>query len=385
LKRRLNNKAVSTVIAASILLAAIVTVAITYQAYIVPELNREKAYNHSQDVLRNFEGLYSDGKATIQLSYAGSAFFSSQSFPGQLSYSPSISVNASVYNANQNASKEQLFRDNTAINNIQSLSDASLYIENASDSIEATCVFTNADLKEITFQINTEETESMMRIRLNITSNLESTYYYYSIMPDDSFQISLFSPLYSSLTSDLSNTQQIQYTTNSPKSALYIKYVAATPAPILTYIANGALRYEPATFPLSYIATPWGVTALEAGNSSIPAPFQIYWSKDTLTLDLYNITWNNIGTLSGAGSVGLTFKNYNQTTLNSSFDKLNLNFTYTDCNLKNSIIQLETFLKNSAPEGTLILHQDGDNWIMLTVETSGYLNLSVHNVEAALS
>jgi len=385
LKLRSNNKGVSSVIAASILLAALVTVAVTYQAFIVPELDREKAFTHSQDVLYSFKKLYSEGTATIPLSYAGTPFFSSTTFTGQLSYTPLVTIRVDVNSATE-VNEEETLLSETATIHMQSLSDASLYFENVADNVEATCSFTSSE-EQTVFQVHTEKLTvgnetTLIRIQLGITHGSVSAYYNYSVFSGDTLNLPLLSPLYG-LASTLHKTSQVQYTTNSSSCLLFLKYRVATTAN-LSYTSSGAIRYEPSNFPLSYVATPWGITAIEGGTSAIPSPLQIYWTKDTLVLDLYNTTWSNIGTVSGSGSVGLKFETDNSISVDSTFSRVDMNFSFSEVNLKNSVLQLEAILQSGAPEGTVIYHQEGDNGLTITIEGTSSINMLIRNIEAVL-
>ncbi len=388
MKLKSNNKGVSSVVAASILLAALVTAAVTFQAFIVPELDREKAFAHSQDVLYSFEKLYSEGKTTLPLSYSGATpFFSPTSFTGQLSYIPSVTLKVDVSNATYIRETEILLSESANLS-MQSLSNAAIYFKNVSDNIEATCNFTNSE-EQTVFQIHTEQLTygdgTLMRIQLNITLNSESTSYNYSIVSGDSLELSLFSPLYNTTTA-LSRTSHVQYTTNSSSCMLFLKYMATT-TDNLSYTSSGAIRYKPGNFPLSYLATPWGITAIEIGTSAIPSPMQIYWAKDTLVLDLYNTTWSNIGTIGGSGPIGIQLKTYDSISVNSKFSRLDMNFSSSDIDLKNSVLQLEAILQSGTPEGVSIYHQEGADWLTITVEDTegaGSVSILIRSMEAVL-
>ncbi|MCX8176031.1 MAG: hypothetical protein N3E48_02225 [Candidatus Bathyarchaeota archaeon] len=153
-------------------------------------------------------------------------------------------------------------------------------------------------------------------------------------------------------------------------------------------MAQGAIIYKPSNFPLSYITTPWGVTALQGGTSAIPSTMRIYWAKDVLVLSLYNITWSNIGTISGSGSIGIKLKPQNQVSINSSVSMLQLNCSCGRFNLKNSLLQLKTLLQNDAPENILLSYEEGSDWLMITVTSTNTakinMKLLIRNVEAVL-
>lgn len=387
MKRPMNNKGIATVVAASLILAAIVTVAITYQAFIVPEQNRQIAFSHTQDVLKSFEGLYSEGYSTFSLSYSGSSFFSSASFPGQLSYSPSTRVKVDLSNVTELTPTQLLLANQTGDFPIRELSEATLTFENVTENFYGNYNFTHNQQK-IVVEVNTEtialtDNTEVMRIFLNITSSYGSSSYGYSLFSGDSLHLQLFSPLYG-LASDLSQTSSIEYQTDSSSCMLFIQYLAINNTD-LTYSARGAIMYKPTSFPLSYIATPWGVTALEAGTSSIPAPIQIRWAQNMLCLDLYNITWKNIGTISGSGAAAIKFNEYNTTCLQSSFDSISMNFTSSDCNINNSIMQLHTMLKNNAPDDAIISIEQNLTWVTLTITSHKTVSLTIHAVDAVLS
>lgn len=385
----MNNKGIATVVAASILLAAIVTIAITYQAFIVPEQNRQNAFAHSQNTLKSFEQLYSEGYSTFALSYSGASFFSPTAFPGQLSYTPSTSIDIGIGNGTQLTQTQLLLDNQTGAFPIQGLSEATIAFENAADNVYAVYNFTQSDQQKTVIQINTETVPladpqtRVMRVYLNITSSSGFSSYRYSLFSGDSLQLSLFSPLYG-LASSLSQTSNMEYQTNSSSCKLFIQYLAVNYTDI-AYSARGAIMYKPTSFPLSHVAVPWGITAVEAGTSSIPSPVQIHWAQDTLVLDLYNITWSNIGTLSGSGSIGIKFNEHNTTSLSTSFNSISLNFTSSDYSIQNSIMQLQTMLKNSSPDGTSISSQQGSNWSMLTITAQQNVVITIHNVNAVLS
>jgi hypothetical protein len=373
-------------VAASILLAAIVTVAITYQAFIVPELDRENGFNHMLNVLNNLKELYAGGKATIPLSYSGTPFFSSATFTSQLSHTTSAAVKLDIYNATQTSEKEQ-FLDEPADMSINSLSNAVIYLNNVNSDFKAVCNF-NGTQENVSIQINSEtklfyDETSITKVILNITRGSESILYNYSFLCYDSFDLPLFSPIYN-LTSSLSKTFQISYQTNSSACKLYLKYTTENFAN-LTFISAGVLKYEPNNYPLTYLATPWGITAVESGTSSITSTPQIVWVQDTLALDLYNVTWNNVGTISGQGAVGLKLNTINSTKINTSFTQLSLNFTFTDNALKNSLIQLEKILENGANGNVSVEYQEGADWLLVKVKGTGTIDLTIDNVEAVMS
>ncbi|MGD6934163.1 MAG: hypothetical protein ACQCN5_08160 [Candidatus Bathyarchaeia archaeon] len=384
MNHRLNNKGVSSVIAASILLAAIVTVAITYQAFIVPELDRENGFNHMLNVLNDLKELYSGEKVSIPLSYSGTPFFSSTTFTSQLSSTKAVALKIDIYNATQVFEDEQ-FLDEPADVLIQSLSDAIFCLNNVTDDFQAVCNFTTPQEK-VTVQINSETSlsneVSLAKVTLNITRSSHSSLYNYTILSYGSLDLPLFSPVYN-LTSCLSKTCQVDYLTNSSACVLYVKY-ATEQLTNLTYTSAGAIKYEPNNYPLTYIATPWGITALESGTSSITSSPQINWVQDTLALDLCNITWNNVGTVSGQGVVGLKFKTLNLTNINTSFAQLNMNFTFSDISLKNSLFQLEKILENGSNQNVSVEYQEGQNWLMILIKGKGLVDLTVNDVEAIL-
>lgn len=388
MKLHSNNKALSSVIAASILLAAILTIATAFQAFIVPELDREQAFIHSQKILQNLKELYTKEATTIPLAYAGTPFFSATTYPGQISYTPAASINISAYNITIVNEEEALLNENTNIT-MQGLSEATLFLKNITDNIKASINFINNEnplLLKIHTEKHTFDTDiTLIKIHLNITINSEYTTYNYTIFAGDSIELPLLTPLYG-LASTLIKTTQVQYTTNSSTCLLFLKYLATTTTN-MNYIAQGAITYKPGNFPLSYTTTPWGITALQSGTSAIPTPMQIYWTKDTLVLNLYNITYSNIGTISGSGSIGVNFKTQNQTSINSTISTLKLTFSYNQFNLKNSILQLKALLQNSAPENILISHEEGNHWLTITITGANNVNMKliIQNIEALLS
>lgn len=387
MKLAVNNQGVSSVIAASILLAALLTIATTFQAFIVPELDREQAFIHSQKILQSFKELYVKGTTTIPLAYTGTTFFSATTYPGQISYIPSVLVDVNVDDVTILNEEEVILNESSTIN-MQGLSDASLLLKNVSDNIEAAIVFVNDEeqifLKILTIKY-TSNNLTLMKIQLHVTLNLKYVTHNYTIFSGDSVELPLFSPPYG-LASTLRKTTQVQYTTNSPLCTLYLKYLTTTTKNV-SYIAQGAIVYTPSNFPLSYTTTPWGITALQSGTSAIPSPMQIYWTaKDTLVLDLYNITWGNIGTVSGSGSVEIKFKAQNQVLINSTTSSLKLNFSYNQLNLKNSILQLKSLLQKDAPENVAFFMEEGFGRLVVTVTSTSKININIliRNVEAIL-
>lgn len=375
-------------VAASILLAAIVTVAVTYQAFIVPEQNRQNAFTHSQDTLYSLQQLYTEGTATIKLAYSGASFLSSSTFPGQLSYSPQTYLNIELANATEYVETQLLLNNQTGKLAIHGLSEATLDFANLTDNISASYNFTN-NQHDTRVQINTQTIPLgygqpwVMRINLNLTSSSEVASYNYSLFSGDSMHLSLFMSSYN-LSSILPETSCIDYETNSSSCRLFIKYTAANNTD-LYLSAGGAIMCKPASYPLSYAATPWGITAVEAGTSSTPVPIQIQWTQNTLILDLYNITWSNTGTVSGSGSVGVKFVECNSKTVSTTFNALSMNFTSKDYSLQNSIQQLQTILKSGAPSGTTISGEQGKNSYLLMITSQETVSLTVHNVNAVIT
>lgn len=384
--RKLNSKGVSSVVAASILLAALVTVAITYQAFIVPELDRENGFNHMLNVLNNLKELYTGGKATIPLSYSGTPFFSSATFTSQLSHTKTVAVNIDIYNATQTFEREQ-FLDKPANLSINSLSNAVIYINNGAGDFQADCSFTGGQ-ETLTIQISSQtillyNETSITKVTLKITRNSQTTLYNYSIFSYGSLDLPLFSPIYN-VSSSLIKTFQINYHTNSSACTLYLKYGAENLVD-LAYTAAGAITYAPNNYPLTYLATPWGITAVESGTSSITSTPQINWVQDTLTLDLYNISWNNVGTISGQGTAGLKFNTLTSTNIRTAYTQVNMNFTFNDASIKNSILQLEKILEAESKQNLSVEYQEGENWLIVTIKGAGFVDLTINNVAALLS
>ncbi|MCW4024479.1 MAG: hypothetical protein NWF01_05520 [Candidatus Bathyarchaeota archaeon] len=384
-KLKSNKKAVSSVVAASILLAAIVTVSITFQAYIVPELDRQNAFSHSQNILYNFEKLYSEGTSTLSLSYSGTPFFSPATYTGQLGYLPSIGVNVTVENATQLVSEERFFTKSPEPQNITvaDISEVYYYFTNVTENIAASCNFTSGQDLQVATQISSQwlnNTTDFMRLQLNVTANSESAYYNYSMFSGDSLELNLLSPIYN-LTSKIANTSHVQFETNSSSCMLFLNSLQPSTANI-TYTACGALYYKSNGFPLAYMATPWGTTALEAGISAMTSASHIYWVGDLLCLDLYNISSSNFGTISGSESVGIGLETYDTLLTNYTFTKIDLAFSFTGYNFTNSLTQLEFVLNSALPDDMSISHQDGADWLTITIEGTGEANMIIRNVKA---
>jgi FlaG/FlaF family flagellin (archaellin) len=376
-KFKSNKKGVSSVVAASIMLAAIVTVAVTFQAFIVPELDRESAFSHSQDVLYGFEQLYTEGKSTVPLSYSGTPFFSPATYTGQLSYVPSVGVNVTVTNATQLVPDERFYTESQNIT-VAGISDAYYYFTNVTENIAASCNFTSSQELLVATQISTQwlnnETD-FMRLQLNVTANSELSSYNYSMFSGDSLELDLLSPIYN-LTSRISNTSTVQFSTNSSSCTLFLNSLQPLTTN-LTYTVCGALNYKSNGFPLAYIATPWGTTALEAGTSAMTSASHIYWTGDMLVLDLYNASSANFGTISGSESVGVEFRTYNSVFSNYTFSQMDLFFSFAGFNLNNSLIQLESVLRSAFSDDVSISHQEGADWLMITVEGAGVASVVV--------
>jgi hypothetical protein len=382
----MNNRGVATVVAASILLAAIVTALVTYQAFIVPEQNRESAFAHSQGILNSFQQLYTEGASTITLAYSGAQFLSSTTFPGQLSYTPSTNLNVTFINATQLIQTQTLLTNQTGDIPLLGLTEATVDLENVTDNVLASYNFTGPQKTSI--QLNSETLtlsgQQIIRVYLNITGPSDLVSYRYSLLSGDSLHLPLFGSPYN-LTSTLQQTTNLEYETNSSSCRLFLNHLVANYTD-LSYSVGGAILYKPSSFPLSYIATPWGITAVEAGTSSIPVPIQIQWSQDTLHLDLYNITWTNTGTISGSGSVGIKLIESHTILLHTNFDSLALNFTSNTYNLQNSIQQLQTMLQSGAPDdNTAVSIQQGADSSLLTITSPQKVSLTIHNVNAVLS
>ena len=377
-------KGVSTVVAISIILAAIVTASFAIQAFIVPELERERAYLHSQDILRSFEELYSKGRCVISLSHSGVPFFPPISSTGQVGYDPQIGVTISAFNVTELKEVEKQL-DSQDEFEVRSTSEAYFLCQNASDSLKVNCTFSK-DAEKVTFLITSEllkhDNTTLVRFQLRVIRNSNFNVYNYTVFQGDSFSLNLMNPIYN-VTSFIKEASKVYYKANSPNCFLILKYLE-TEHKNTIFSVRGAIIYETSGFPLSYAATPWGLTALEAGNSSLAAFPKILWVNNTLTVNLYNFTWN-MGTIGGTGAVSLHLLTTSSfVSLKSSFSRLYLNFTSASPSLKNSYLQLANILKSSKPENVKVSIQQGDSWVMVSFEGKGNLDLVISNVKIVL-
>lgn len=386
MKSRLGNRSISSVVAASILLAAALTVAVTLRAFIIPEIDREQAFIHSQRVLQSLKELYSRGAATISLGYAGTPFFSVTTYPGQISMIPSISVVVKAYGVTILNEKEGMFDGNVVLD-VQRLAEATLLLKNLSQNAEASILFISHE-ESVYIELRAERYAcgseiALMRIQLKITSGSGYATYNYTIFVGDSMEIPLSSRLFG-LSNILSKATRVHYATNSSSCILFLKYTTKTIADV-SYNAQGAIVYKLSNFPLSYMAAPWGLIALQGGDSALLIPARICWTKSNLMIDLYNITWSNIGTISGSQSIGIKFRAQNYVSIKSTIHKLELKFSYSS-EIKDSILQLKTYLQNSAPEEVEFFFEEGYDWLMITVTGIDGLNIDmlIRNVEAVL-
>ena len=377
-------KGVSTVVATSIILAAIVTASFAIQAFVIPELRREKAYIHSQDVLRSFEELYSKERCVIPLSHPGIPFFSPASSTGQLRYDPHVRIRVEVFNVTELKKVERRLNRQEEFE-VKDTSEALFLCQNASDNLEVNCTFSK-DTKKVTFLITSKSLNynNLTLIRFQLKVMLDSTFdvYNYTVVQGDSFSLNFMNPVYKA-SSFIKEASRVYYETNSSNCFLFLKYLKVELKNV-SFSAMGAVIYESSDFPLSYAALPWCLIALEAGNSSLAASPRILWVNDTLTANLYNFTWG-LGTVGGVGSASVHLLTSDSSSFKSSFSRLSLNFTSTSLNLKNSQLQLVDILKSSAPENIKVSIQQGENWIEVSFKGRGNLDLVVHNVKAVLS
>ena len=384
-QRNFGNKGVSFIVAVSIILAAIVTLTIAFQAFVVPELNRENAFIHTQDILESLNNLYSNHETTLPLSYSGIPFFSPPTFVGQLAFSTDVNLNMTV-NDIKETYEEEISLDGTLAEplSITDLSVALLTFQHVQEDIEVNATFTNGEEESAFYLISEDYSTTLTRIQLDVTLDSNTVTYNYTIYDGDSFEIDLFAPIYNAA-SALKNASTLHYTTTSPESALFLKYTKIELLNI-NHTSSGAIIYDPSNFPLSYLTTPWGVIALQGGTSSIPSSQQIYWGHDTLVLNIYNLTWS-AGTVSGTGSVKISYLTNDLITVNSSFSQMKMKFSSNRFNLKNSVSQLAEILRSSAPEHMLVTLQENDDWSEITITTvtgEGKLKLLINNVEATI-
>jgi hypothetical protein len=174
-------------------------VAVTFQAFVVPELDRQSAFSHSQNILYNFEKLYTEGKSTISLAYSGTPIISPATYTGQLAVVPSVGLNVPVQNATQLLEEEKFFTESQNMT-VTGLSGVRYYFTNVTDNVEATCNFTSSQNEQLvetkisTQWLNDEAT--IMRLQLNVTVDSMSNYYNYSIFYGDTLELNLLSPIY---------------------------------------------------------------------------------------------------------------------------------------------------------------------------------------------
>ena len=377
-------KGVSTVVAVSIILAAVVTASFAIQTFVVPELERERAFLHSQDILISFEELYSKGRCVIPLSHSGVPFFLSTSSTGQVRYDPQIGITLGAFNVTELMKVEKQLNSQDEFE-VKNISEAYFLCQNASDSLKINCTFFR-DTEKVTFLITSEllnrnNNVTLVRFQLRVIQNSTFDVYNYTVVQGDSFSLNFMNPIYN-VTSFIKESSKVYYKTNSPNCFLILKYFVTKHKNTIFFV-RGAVIYESSGFPLSYAATPWGLTALEAGNSSLATFPKILWVDNTLTVNLYNFTWN-MGTIGGTGTVSLHLLTSSFISLKSSFSRLYLNFTSASPSLKNSYLQLANILKSSKPENVKVSVQQGDSWVMVSFEGKGNLDLVISNVKAVL-
>jgi hypothetical protein len=377
----MKNKGISVIVAVSIMLAAIVTVSATIQVFVIPELNRETAYTHIQEVFNNFNTLYYQDETTIPLSYSGTPFFSPSSFVGQLTFNPTETIQLTINGTKQFIQNETSLTDSANITDIVNISKAILNFQEITDNLEVNATFTKNPEEKLIFNLKSNPHDTSIRIQLNVTQELTSSYNY-TLSDGDAFEIDFFAPIYNA-SSAIQNATSLYYTTNSQNCSLFIAY-EQTVTIDLTYTANGSILYEPSNFPLSYLYTQYGLIALQGGTSSLPSSPQIFWTDDQLNLNLYNLT-SNAGTISGTGNVKISYLTKNLTSLTSSFSTLKLKITSNHFDLTNSTSQLAQILRSSAPQGTKITFQQNNNWQEITIEGEKTLDLVIHNIEANIT
>jgi hypothetical protein len=382
-QRNLRNKGVSFIVAVSIILAAIVTITVTFQAFVVPELNREHAFVHTQDVLDTLNNLYSNQEASLPLSYSGIPFFSPPTFVGQLSFSSDAKLNMTI-NGVKEVREVEADVDPNSTRSIADLSTALLTFQQVSENIEVNVTLTNGEEESVFYLTSENYSSTLTRIQLNVTLDAATTTYNYTICDGDSFEVDLFAPIYDAA-SALERALTLHYVTTSSDSVFFVKYTQIDLVNV-NHTSRGTLLYDPSNFPLSYVATPWGVASLQGGTSSIPSSQQIYWGHDTLILNLYNLTWS-AGTVSGTGSVKINYLTNDLVMVDSSFSQMTLNFSSNNFNLENSVSQLAEILRSGAPEHLLVTLQENDDWSEITITAvtgEGKLNLIINNVEATI-
>ena len=238
----------------------------------------------------------------------------------------------------------------------------------------------------VTFLITSEllkhDNTTLVRFQLRVIRNSTFNVYNYTVFQGDSFSLNFMNPIYN-VTSFIKEASKVYYKANSPNCFLILKYLE-TGHKNTIFSVRGAIIYETSGFPLSYAATPWGLTALEAGNSSLAAFPKILWVNNTLTVNLYNFIWN-MGTIGGTGTVSLHLLTTSSfVSLKSSFSRLYLNITSASPSLKNSYLQLANILKSSKPENVKVSIQQGDSWVMVSFEGKGNLDLVISNVKIVL-
>lgn len=378
----MNNKGVSVVVAVSIMLAAIVTASVTVRVFIIPELNRETAFAHTQEAFDGFNNLYYEQEATIPLSYSGIPFLSPASFVGQLSFIPTTTIELTANDTKQLTKIETTISNNSTIN-MTNISKAILNFQNVSvtENFEVNATFTNAINKNATFHLTSKNDTTWTQFQLNVTMESTSSYTY-TLVNGDTFEIDIFAPIYNA-SSIIHNTTTLNFTTNSPNCSLFLSY-EKTEVTDITCTARGSLHYDPSNFPRSYLYTPWGLTAIQAGTSSLPSSPQIYCVNNQLILNLYNLT-STSGTISGTGSAKINFLTNSMNSINSSISSLKLRFSSNQYNLTNSVSQLFEILSNTIPENLDITLQNGDNWSEIAITGENQLNLIIHNVEAKIT
>ena len=370
-------------VAVSIILAAVVTASFAIQTFVVPELERERAFLHSQDILISFEELYSKGRCVIPLSHSGVPFFLSTSSTGQVRYDPQIGITLGAFNVTELMKVEKQLNSQDEFE-VKNISEAYFLCQNASDSLKINCTFFR-DIEKVTFLITSEllncNNVTLVRFQLMVIQNSTFDVYNYTVVQGDSFSLNFMNPIYN-VTSFIKESSKVYYKTNSPNCFLILKYLVTKHKNTIFFV-RGAVIYESSGFPLSYAATPWGLTALEAGNSSLATFPKILWVDNTLTVNLYNFTWN-MGTIGGTETVSLHLLTSSFISLKSSFSRLYLNFTSASPSLKNSYLQLANILKSSKPENVKVSVQQGDSWVMVSFEGKGNLDLVISNVKAVL-
>lgn len=381
------------IISASIILATIVTIVTMFQVFVVPELLKERAYNHSQEVMRSLQELYTKRSSVITLSYFGIPLFAPISFDGTLRYSPKPELRIEIFNMTEDTLIER-WLDTSHVVNIERLEEIYLHCQTVQSGMITNITIVRGGSK-LTIHLTSEDFYTtilnrttlaptnyiipMVRLRLEIIH--DSTIQIYNFMTNQGESLILNLKDLIHIPSQFLTKSTLYFTTNSPK--LYLKYFEQIRLDRI-YTIRGAIIYRSSGYSLSYMATPWSLITFDERNSSISTSPQIFWINGTLTFTLLNMTGMK-GSVGGVGNVKINLIEDDTMTITSSFSKLSLNFTHT-FKIKNAHIQLIDILKTSAPRGINISIQEGGGWIAVTFEGDGNFNfkLILSNVKIAL-